>query len=62
MKVTVETEDGSKQVLTEIKDNWRRLIIIPVKGTDKIKCIRIDQIKTWGEQSPVIYEVCAYAQ
>ena len=62
MKVTVETEDGSKKVLTEIKDNWRRLIIIPVKGTDKIKCIRIDQIKTWGEQSPVIYEVCAYAQ
>lgn len=61
MRVNVELADGTITELAEINNNCRRMIVLPVQEKQKIKKIKLDHMETWGHESPVIYEMSAYA-
>jgi hypothetical protein len=60
MEVCVQMADGSSKVIAAIKDNYHRMVILPVDEKESIVRIELVHMHTWGNSSPVIYEISAY--
>ena len=60
MTIQAELDDGTWEEIASVKENCRRLVIIPVKEEKKIRSIKLLAMETWGHKPPVVYELSAY--
>ena len=58
--VAAYSESGTRTVLAEVENNACRMAVIPVSMQEGITRIRLEEMETWGHQSPAVYEIRAY--